>query len=133
MVVVVVVMMIVMMTRTRNDDRDGDDNDDDGGDGYYDSDDGRRRMIMQLLPCSCQLYCDRAENLMEEGSSLCQGAHYESVGIRERRRLLADVYRNFCTTLEERRKKLELCMEFHQLALQVSSRDATSYTETMNK
>ena len=77
-----------------------------------------------------QCYCDKVENLMEEGSSLCQGGHYEGVGIRERRRVLSEVYKNFCAKLDARRQQLKLCMEFHKLALEVSESIELYLTET---
>jgi len=65
-------------------------------------------------------YCDRVENLLEEGSSMFQGGHYEGIGIKERRRALEEIYKRFCRKLEHRRQQLNSCLEFYQLAEQAS-------------
>lgn len=59
------------------------------------------------------------ENLLEEGSSMVEGGHYEGIGIKERKRSLEEVYRKFCRRLEQRRQQLSSLMEFYQLVDQV--------------
>lgn len=65
-------------------------------------------------------YCDRVENLLEEGRSMFQGGHYEGIGIKERKRVLEEIYKKFCKKLDHRRQQLNSCMEFYQLAEQAS-------------
>lgn len=79
-------------------------------------------------------YCDRVENLLEEGSSMVQGGHYEGVGIKERKRALEEIYRKFCRKLEHRKQQLSSCMEFYQMIEQASNWSMTTLTKlaTMN-
>lgn len=63
------------------------------------------------------------ENLLEEGSGMVQGGHYEGVGIKERKRTLDEIYRTFCRKLEHRKQQLSSCMEFYQLIEQVRVSD----------
>ena len=48
-----------------------------------------------------------------------QGGHYEGIGIKERKRVLEEIYKKFCKKLDHRRQQLNSCMEFYQLAEQV--------------
>lgn len=79
-------------------------------------------------------YCDRVENLLEEGSSMVEGGHYEGIGIKERKRSLEEVYRKFCRRLEQRRQQLSSSMEFYQLVDQASEWSMATLTQmaTMN-
>ncbi|KAJ7381520.1 Pleckstrin y domain containing, G (with RhoGef domain) member [Desmophyllum pertusum] len=74
-------------------------------------------------------YCDRVENLLEEGSSMVQGGHYEGIGIKERKRALDEIYRKFCKKLEHRRQELSSCMEFFQLVEQASEWSMATLTK----
>lgn len=65
-------------------------------------------------------FCDRVENILEEGSSMFQGGHYDGIGIRERRRSLEEIYKKFCRKVDERRHQLNSSLEFYQLVEQAS-------------
>lgn len=62
---------------------------------------------------------DKIENLLEEGRSLYQGGHFESIGLQESCKYLEDMYKKVNKKHEERRNLLILGKEFHQLLNEV--------------
>ena len=76
---------------------------------------------MKAFDLLSQSFCDRVENILEEGSSMFQGGHYDGIGIRERRRSLEEIYKKFCRKLDERRHQLNSSLEFYQLVEQVNA------------
>ena len=48
-----------------------------------------------------------------------QGGHYEGIRIKERKRILEEIYKRFYRKLEHRRQQLNLSLEFYRLVEQV--------------
>jgi len=68
-----------------------------------------------------QKYYDKIENLLEDGRSLYQGGHFESVGLHETCKYLEDIYKKTTKQHEQRKNQLVIGREFHQLIIEVKN------------